>query len=79
MTNMEIFEIKNLKQKLDTRLQNLITEFEHKTCLEVVGIYIDRIDTTNMGDSNRSSIIASVEVQAMLQPVITKEPEGGSE
>jgi hypothetical protein len=83
MTNLQLFEIKNLKRNLDAKIMNMVKEFEHKTCLEVVGIYVERIDASEMG-SERKSILTGVEVQAVLEPVLpeaTQEviPEGGKE
>ena len=82
MTNLQIYEIKNMKRNLDSKIMNLIKEFEKKTCLEVVGIYIDRMDVSVMS-GDRQSILSSVEIQAMLEPVIhTSEDEalkGGEE
>lgn len=69
MTNLQIYEIKNMKRNLDSKIMNLIKEFEKKTCLEVVGIYIDRMDVSVMS-GDRQSILSSVEIQAMLEPVI---------
>ena len=79
MTNLQLYEIKDLKQKLDSRILNLVKEFEEKTSLEIVDIYIERIDASEMSGPRRS-IPASVEVQAVLEPVIqTRQPNGGGE
>ena len=76
MANLELYEIKNLKKNLDSQILNLVKSFEDKSGLEVIGIYIERIDTSEMS-SSRSSIISCVEVQAVLEPVIETKPNGG--
>ena len=76
MANLELYQIKEKKRYLDLKILNLIKEFEDKTQLEVVGVYVERMDTSQMS-SARSSIIAAVEVQAMLEPVIETKPSGG--
>jgi len=78
MANLELYQIKEKKRYLDLKILNLIKEFEDKTQLEVVGVYVERMDTSQMS-SARSSIIAAVEVQAMLEPVIETKPSGGGE
>jgi len=78
MANLELYQIKEKKRYLDLKILNLIKEFEEKTQLEVVGVYVERMDTSQMGGS-RSSILSGVEVQAMLEPVIETKPNGGGE
>ena len=76
MANLELYQIKEKKRSLDARILNMIRKFEEKTQLEVVGVYIERMDTSQMS-SARSSILSAVEVQAMLEPVIETKPSGG--
>ena len=79
MSSLQLYEIKELKRKLDSRILNLIKEFEEKTSLEIIGIYVERIDASEMSGP-RKSIPASVEVQAVLEPVLqTPQPNGGGE
>ena len=79
MTNLQLYEIKDLKQKLDSRILNLVKEFEEKTSLEIIAIYVERIDASEMSGPRRS-IPVTIEVQAVLEPVLqTQQPNGGGE
>ena len=79
MTNLQLYEIKDLKRNLDSKILNLIKEFEEKTCLEVVSVYIERMDATEMSGA-RTSIPVSAEVQAVLEPVLQpQQTNGGGE
>ena len=68
---MEVHEIKSLKATVDLEIFNLIKKFETKSGLEVMDVYIDRHDVSEM-DGPRKTQLLGVEIQAVLEPILEK-------
>jgi hypothetical protein len=68
---MEVYEVKDLKAEVDLQIFDLIKKFETKSGLEVIGVYINREDISQMGERRKTQLIG-VEIQAALEPVMEK-------
>ncbi len=68
---MEIYEIKALKAETDAGIFDLINKFETKSGLEVMAVYFDRQDVTELSGPRKTQLI-SVDIQAVLEPIIQK-------
>ena len=68
---MEVHEIQSLKALVDLEIFNLVHDFETKSGLEVMTIYVDREDISEMGGPRKTQLIGT-EIQAVLEPIIEK-------